>query len=119
MMPVVVLVLPIGMLPIVACCLGLVVSIVQVQTYAEHRAALFLCIDRGSLESIAQRESFIDLPMTIVLTGYCSPIDQGDREGAFNGDRGIRNAGNFGSEVPGKRKQRIEAAGVIRVSYIA
>ena len=110
--------LTVGVLTVVAGCLGLVVSIVQVQANAEHRTALFLSIDRGSLESIAQRESFIDLPMTIVLTGYCSPILKGDREGAFNGDRGICNAGHFGSEVPGEWKERIEAAGVIRVSNI-
>ena len=33
--------------------LGLVVSVVQVQTNPKHRTALFLCIDGGGFESIA------------------------------------------------------------------
>ena len=95
-----------------------VISIIEVQADSEHGAALFLSIYRGRFESIAQGKALVDLAMTIVLTGDCSPIDQGDRQRPFNGDRGIRNAGHFGSEVPGKRKQRIEASCIIRVSNI-
>ena len=102
-----------AVLPVVAGAVCLVrIPIVEMQTNAEGRAALFHSIDRGNFHSIAEGKAAVNRAVTKVFSGDGSPILKGDREGSLDSDRGVRQPSHFGLVTPGKGKQRIKAPSV-------